>query len=418
MSEFGKDQLSDELRNYIGLDESIHSFLLRTQLRHDSNAKPRGVITPQGKWALLPFVNKELSHLFRRFADHQLLEAIDVSKSIDGRHNTLFDSPDFYVDRIKNTFFHDRKSLGLERNTANIRYCLDCVSEGIEQIGYGYFRHFWSVSNTCLIHGRPLKQLPNLGFNKALKSVKAILRGNDVKSAVALPGASYESTDLHRDQAWYQTGKYFFPVKAASCLKQSFAFWIARNVSKFRNKDLKSSAIHASFHYLNNTDPVKGLDLREALTCIHLLCASLEPDLLREFYTNNVDYIGLELGPRKQGVLREVYSKRKGADCSTCSFEYCSMKKTTITTFSVCPSELDFEYLLKNSYTLARIAMQGRPIATLGKDAWSPINVHAKVGSGEKPQVYKVQLNEARMDDEFIGTEPQHQRPFFSLEDV
>ncbi|CZF87038.1 hypothetical protein [Grimontia marina] len=297
MSECRNAQVSDGLRSYTGLDESIHSFLLRTQLSHDSNAKPRGVITPQGKWANFPFVNKELSHLFRRFADHQLLEAIDVSKSIDGRYNTLFDSPDFYVDRIKSTFFHDRKSLGLENNTANIRYCLDCVSEGIEQIGYGYFRHFWSVSNICLIHGRPLKQLPNLGFNKALKAVKAILRGKNVKSAITLPD-SYGPTERHRGAVWYQTGKYFFPIKAASCLKYSFASWIERNLTQFRNEDLISSARHASFHYLLNTDQVKELDVREALACIHLLCTSLEPDLLREFYNSNVDYIGLELGPK------------------------------------------------------------------------------------------------------------------------
>ncbi|PMN90678.1 hypothetical protein [Enterovibrio norvegicus] len=404
MSECRNTQVSDELRSYTGLDESIHSFLLRTQLSHDSNAKPIGVITPQGKWAHFPFVNKELSHLFRRFADHQLLEAIDVSKSIDGRYNALFDSPDFYVDRIKSTFFDDRESLGLEKNTANIRYCLDCVSEGIEQIGYGYFRHFWSVSNTCLVHGRPLKQLPNLGFNKALKAVKAILRGKNVKSAITLPEASYRPTDLHRGAAWYQTGKYFFPIKAASCLKQSFSLWIGRNLSQFRNQDLRSSAQYAVPHYLNNTDQVRELDLRKALACIHLLCASLEPDLLREFYISNVDYIGLELGPRKQGVLREVYSKKKGAECKTCSFEYCSMKQTTTTTFSVCPSELDFEYLLNNSYSLARIAMQGRPIATLGKDAWSPINVQVQAENGEKPELYKVQLNEPRLDSELIDT--------------
>ncbi|CZF83013.1 hypothetical protein [Grimontia marina] len=94
------------------------------------------------------------------------------------------------------------------------------------------------------------------------------------------------------------------------------------------------------------------------------------------------------------------------------------MKQTTITTFSVCPSELDFEYLLDNSYSLARIAMQGRPIARLGMDAWSPINVHVETENGDKLKRHEVGLRETRTGDEFIGAGPQYQSPLFSPDDA
>lgn len=93
MSNSAKEAISKALRSYVGLDESIHSFLLRTQLCHDQNAKPRGVIAPNGNWVNVPYANKELCYLFHRFCDHQLMEAIDISRSIDGSENTLFDSP-------------------------------------------------------------------------------------------------------------------------------------------------------------------------------------------------------------------------------------------------------------------------------------------------------------------------------------
>lgn len=128
--------LKQQLRELAPFDESIHSFLLRTQLCYDQNVKPIGVITSTGKWAIVPYANKELNHLFHRFADHQLLEAIDVSLSINGQGNTLFASPSFYVDRIEKTFFHNCKTSAGVGFTGNIRYCSDCIKEGIEKLGY------------------------------------------------------------------------------------------------------------------------------------------------------------------------------------------------------------------------------------------------------------------------------------------
>lgn len=230
------------------------------------------------------------------------------------------------------------------------------------------------MSNSCLIHDHPLKELPELGFRNTLKNVKNILRGKEVELAVALLQVSHKSEEFKLNYTYNPMEEFFFPIKVASCLKITFAAWISNNFTKFRDPDLRSSAWALIQNYLFHNSEIKELSHREHIAALYLLCASLEPELLTDFYSGYVDFIGLELGLRRQGILREVYSKRRDANCDTCAFKFCVMKKLK-TTFSICSSELNFKYLLQNSYMLARIAMQGRPIERLGNDAWSPLNL-------------------------------------------
>lgn len=67
-----------------------------------------------------------------------------------------------------------------------VRYCLSCIEESIDSVGYGYFRHFWDCSNICLIHGQPLKELPEFGFSKTLKAVKRLLNARDCEHSTTL----------------------------------------------------------------------------------------------------------------------------------------------------------------------------------------------------------------------------------------
>ncbi|MCH4296121.1 TniQ family protein [Shewanella sp. 3B26] len=372
MSDNFKKTVRDQLRRFQGNDESIHSFLLRTQLYHVPEAKPVGVIAKNGNWVKDPYANNELRYLFYSFSDHQLLEAIDISKSIDGLGNWLFDSPDRYVSALKSTFFHTRDKVAVSKHSNRIRYCLHCIREGIEQLGYGYFRHFWGVSNYCLIHDTPLRELPELGFSQSVKAVKNILRGKDIPTAKQLSRSSQSTLEMEDTKI---RRKYFFPLKSAVCLQIPLAFWVYKNASRIKNSDVRSSVLIDGLYLVENVTRLHKLELQQSLTALLIIMSSLEPELLREFYLEHVDFIGLELGPRKQGILKEVYSKKKGADCNSCQSKICVMKEK-ISTFKVSLSELSLAYMFQNSYTLTRVALQGRPINLLANDAWSPMELH------------------------------------------
>lgn len=368
--------LAEVLRAQAPYDESLHSFLLRTQFTYEPTAKPIGVLDKSGLLYLNPFAHKDVEYLFHKYSDQQLLEAADIGQTIDGEDNGLFDSPSYYARKIQWTFFSGRQVQRSDKVKGRVRYCISCINEGIESFGYGYFRHFWDVSNHCLIHNKPLKVLPELSFIKTVKVVKGLLRGQDFEAAISFPKTSRkEVVKNNKPVPWYESGKYVFPIKAASCLMEPFALWLWDNYHQIKDERIHKFSYKVSTDYLLRTDEVREVHSKKELAAVHLLCSSLAPEVLAQFYSEHVDFFGLELGPRKQGKIREIYSKSKNANCDSCRNGFCGYKDEGSTTFD-CPSDFDFDYLMSKSYTMARIAMQGRPIGQMGRYVWSALDVN------------------------------------------
>ncbi|HBC3381265.1 TPA: hypothetical protein KD839_000015 [Vibrio parahaemolyticus] len=396
MSDHFDFELAELLRKQVPNDESIHSTLLRTLLAYDPNIKPIGVIGNSGCWIDAPFVQKQYQFLFYRYPDHVLLETIDMSLSVDGKHNCLFDNPAYYTYRIESTFFSGRSTRDRASSSKKIRYCLSCIEESIDSVGYGYFRHFWEHSNLCLIHGQPLKELPELGFAKTLKAVKRLFNAKDCKQAIEVIGLAKKpkvTAKYSPKRTWDQTGRYVFPIKfAPGCLMPVFAQWVHSNCSKFENIKLRDFAKKVTSQYFKHYS-LYEFDYRRDFAGILMLCAEYEPELLHSFMVNEVSLIGLELGPRKQGVLREIFAKHSVSDCSTCAEKSCIMKASQ-STFSVDATELNLKNLFEISYTLARISMQGRPIRTSKDSIWGAIDVAPEVADSKAFKKVEFQLNE------------------------
>ncbi|WP_394142659.1 hypothetical protein [Vibrio chagasii] len=386
-------ELAELLRNQVPNDESIHSTLLRTLLAYDPNIKPIGVIGNSGCWIDAPFVQKQYQFLFYRYPDHVLLETIDMSLSVDGKHNCLFDNPAYYTYRIESTFFSGRSTRDRASSSKKIRYCLSCIEESIASVGYGYFRHFWDSSNLCLIHGQPLKELPELGFAKTLKAVKRLFNAKDCRQAISLAKKPEVTAKYSPKITWDETGRYVFPIKfAPGCLMPVFAQWVNRKYSKFENMKLRDFAQKVTGQFFKRYS-LYEFDYRRDFAGILMLCAEYEPELLHSFMVNEVSLIGLELGPRKQGVLREIFAKHSVSDCTACVEKSCIMKANQ-GTFSVDATELNLKNLFESSYTLARISMQGRPIRTSKDSIWGVIDVSPEIADSKAFEKIEFQLNE------------------------
>ncbi|KFI11380.1 hypothetical protein IX95_15000 [Vibrio sp. B183] len=258
------------LRDQAPHDGSLHSTLLRSLWAYDPSAKPIGIIGNSGCWINSPFIHKEYEHIFYRYPDHVLLEIIDVELSVNGQGNLLFDNPVNYTSQIKRTFFSGRKARMRAISNLDIRYCQFCIEEGIKKVGYGYFRHFWSASEQCLIHNQPLERLPELGFSKSLKIVKKLLKGKGFKYPIKAKGVQSTSTSSRIHDTWDTRGQYFFPIKfAPGCLMKDFAEWIWKNCHGFKDRQLKSFAEKVSSQYLNKFREMYEFDYRrDLLVCI------------------------------------------------------------------------------------------------------------------------------------------------------
>lgn len=393
MSENFDFELARLLREQVPHDESIHSTLLRTLLAYDPNIKPIGVISNSGMWIDAPFVQKGYEHLFYRYPDHVLLETIDMSLSVNGKDNCLFDNPAYYTFRIESTFFSGRRTRERVKSSKRVRYCLSCIQESINSVGYGYFRHFWDRSDECLIHNQPLKELPDWGFSKTLKTIKKLLNAKDCKQAIVLKSNTRMFSNHHRELSWNETGKYLFPIKfAPGCLMPVFAKWVHNHLAKFENTTLRDFAQKITGQYFKYYY-LYEFDYRRDFAGIFMLCAEYEPELLHSFIVNEVSLIGLELGPRKQGVLREIFAKHSVSDCSTCIEKSCIMK-THQGIFKVDVTDLNLKKLFENSYTLARISMQGRPVRTNKGSIWGVIDVSPEVTDKKIVKKFEFQLNE------------------------
>lgn len=387
------------LRDQCPHDESLHSTLLRMLWAYDPHAKPIGVIGSSGNWIDRPFIQKEYEHIFYNYPDHVLLEIIDVDLSVNGKGNQIFDSPVSYTSEIKPTFFSGRRTRGRAPSNLDIRYCRFCIEEGIKKVGYGYFRHFWSFSDKCLIHGQTLEKLPDLHFNKSLKAIKKLLRGEELKHSLTVTGAHFTPTrsrTLTRRQSWAALNKYFFPIKLApGCLMSEFVYWIGENCSEFQNPDLKKLAWETFFNYFLLHREIHRFIFREDLAIVFMMCSSFEPEKLDKFFADNVTLIWLDLGPRKQGRLKEVFGKNKAISCVTCNKLSCHLHGTK--EFSVVdPQKLSLQYLCENSYTLSRIVMQNRPIVSFGDSVWSVLDVMPDHPEKQKTTSHQVILGDNR----------------------
>lgn len=383
-------ELAQILRQQAPGDESLHSIMLRALLTYNPHAKPIGIIGHAGYWIDAPFIQKEYEHLFYRYPDHHLLETIDITLSITGRGNNLFSDPTKYADRIKSTFFSGRKTRDRASSRKKVKYCLRCIEESIEEYGYGYFRYIWDFSSICLIHNYPLKELPELTFHKSLKVIKKLLQGRDFSGAITLELKPNEKLVHSLPNTENRHEKYFYPIKIAACAKRTFAYWVAKNRNDFIDHELADLAEKLTRRFFQPSS-VSDYDYQEGYTAIFHHCANFEAKLLKSFFEQDMEFIKVDIGARKQGAMKEVFAKNNKLDCDSCELDSCFMKKKP--PFSVInPSDLDYQYLLDNSYSVKRLAMQFTPIARIGKDVWSPIDVFPELDGEQEVTEYKLRL--------------------------
>jgi hypothetical protein len=361
------------IEKFAPYDESLHSFLIRNQLLHDPETKPVGVISKSGGWLQSPFAHRSVQNIFHNYSDHELLERIDIDIQVDGQENNLFDCPVSYSLCIEKTFFSDREPLKYVSGVGReIRYCIDCISESVEKSGYGYFKFFWDKAAYCLVHSKQLKQLPLLGSKVALDLVKSILRGCDPNEAKTIPQCVVPINSISKNIL----RNYFFPIKMTDCLKGAFSRWLFRNLDRLSNDFWKyyerQYVSETCLHVMNKSEFYRVAT--KNLSSIFIILVNSESLLITSFYYEFAGFFSIQIGPRKQGVLKEIISKNGASNCGTCRVKSCPMKQVKDAS-EVNISSMNLEYILQNSYSLMRVALQFRTLVAVSPVPWGAYNV-------------------------------------------
>lgn len=373
IEDFIPDEFEDDLIPY---DESLHSFILRHQLLFHPEIKPVGVITPSGGWRKSVFVPPKAQHIFHAFPDHELLEVIDDGTVVTGVLNQLYDSPIRYVNRAKEVFFHEGTDIKKDSELIRVSFCEHCIEESISKFGYGYFKTTWTYKNNCIKHGVNLRQLPLDGFYKNLKRIKSILKGNISKSffsKMPVYSTSPSRNIINLDLKGVNT---FYPIKVAGCSIDLFLEWIIREDNELSDQIKEHIGIS---NIINDRILIAhhGRGERAALermTLMYEFFQGSKPELVRSFVEEHNEIVRINIGPRKQGVLVELVAKKKGLKCNECKFSHCYMKE--VDSYDLIDNKkVDLPFIMRNSYTAARIGIQGLIFQSTGDNLWSPLKL-------------------------------------------
>jgi len=353
------------------LDESLHGFLVRQQLLHMHKFDPKGVIGADGNWRKAPFAHREVLHLFEKFDDLFLLEAIDVNIQLGEQNYQFFDGPDAYLSQISAIFFDGARRESVSGSSRAIKYCHKCIEDMLRENGFGYFRHYWNSKRWCYTHNESFRVIKSGDYKTSVALVRDILSGKKVPSWKLCKSkpASHKRNDnqFKRDNSL----KFFYPIRAVKCSARIIAKCLIENKS-----DLNEYGLPVELDWLNLWtrnlifSPTNSMDFYRAKNDLELLMVLLQQFTpLVNFIERNFDYYKLGVGPRKQ--LSEVILAPKKRACHECETQCCRVKIEK----AMLIDRPNLNYLVEHSTSLRRLAFQQLHLPVTGTHAWSPIKI-------------------------------------------
>lgn len=157
-------------------DETLHSFIFRVCLVNGEE-QFSDVTNHNVQWLKNLQLNDRTMKYFAGYSDLDYL--ILMRNSWQAVKNTkIFDNPVEYMSEVHTLL---RKQPLARRGTHiyPIRYCIDCIRESIEHIGFGYFKSSWHYehSDYCFIHKKNLTHFKKNNRKQPHDIIKTILRG-------------------------------------------------------------------------------------------------------------------------------------------------------------------------------------------------------------------------------------------------
>lgn len=180
-------------------EESIYSLIYRA---HQVNgiSDLSNIIESDGRFATLPRFYDDTLHLYKSSSDRVFLDLLlDIGATSYARR--ILGYPFIYHDQLNYLFgFAPKKKQ--RTSSRRIYYCIDCIQYQIKNVGFGYLKSDWILSEYCKTHDNYLWNLKTSSRVKTIRALKNILRGINVDES-ALSLSNYISEYDRRDKPGY-----------------------------------------------------------------------------------------------------------------------------------------------------------------------------------------------------------------------
>lgn len=215
-------------------DESLQSYVFRTILLNGEN-EFSSVIAKNGSWNVLVGIQQKHEVYFQRKSENRLLDLIKKNYEQYIRLN-FHHNPFYYLEFYKFFFgnispaFHKEPFSKLNRHKKTINFCKNCLLNGIEINGFGYFRASWDTQKFCEIHNTSLSYLPQSNRKKRVDEIRLILQGEEPASAI-----KYPIDHISRAQETFleNIAANHFNLPVTPCLLEIISHKLRRTVSDY-----------------------------------------------------------------------------------------------------------------------------------------------------------------------------------------
>lgn len=288
----------------IQTDESIHSFIYRTHIINGV-ANFSNIITASGYWKSFPKILNKTLHLYQPIDDLKflnLLRDIGLAPIME----EVFRDPFKYHEHLLDFFGQSKYSIRVNTRTSPIRYCLHCIENQIQKLGFGFINVNWAINTFCPTHQVDLHEVAVKKREEAVVALACILRGDHPKN---FEQPKYKKDYFENRRERYHKKKCDY---VAPCLADELKLFISENYHQLSIDLLGEN--HSFVRYLT-TDHM--------ITKIYLSAKKGRYKLFQNFWTNFAECKLVHSGVVSRNAVTEKIYKSKRTDCQDCEHVRC-----------------------------------------------------------------------------------------------
>lgn len=285
-------------------DESIHSFIYRTHVVNGVSDFSN-IIATSGYWKAFPKILNKTLHLYQPIDDFKflnLLRDIDLAPISE----KIFGDPFRYHEHLLDFFGQCKYHIRVNTRTSPIRYCLHCIENQIQKLGFGFINVNWTINTFCPTHQVNLHEVTVKNREGTVIALACILRGKHPRN-FEQPKYKKKYFEDRRERFRKKKCDYVAP-----CLADELKILISENIHQLPIDLLGQK--HRSISYLT-TDHM--------MTEIYLSAQRSHYKQFQNFWTNFAELKVVSSGVVSRNSVTEEIYKNKKANCLDCKHTSC-----------------------------------------------------------------------------------------------
>lgn len=285
-------------------DESIHSLIYRTHVVNGVSDFSN-IITKNGDWASFPKILENTLNLYQPIDDSKFLKLLrDISLAPITK--SVFENPVTYRSLLLEFFGQSDVCKKVSKSSTPIKYCLHCIKNRIQKLGYGIVDVNWTISSFCSTHKTALYIVKASNRRNAIEALACIFKGGNSRFCEK---PNFKSGYVEDSRECRHLKKCDF---IAPCLAEELKKFISENFNEFSLNLLGQR--HRS---------IRNLTTNHMMAKIYESAKNSNYKRFIDFWNNFAELKHIYAGVvNRKTITEEIYKSTK-VDCQTCKHFSC-----------------------------------------------------------------------------------------------